>query len=186
MASAACLSGCSRLLCLALLSLAGLVPPPCSGQPPHTAQSASTAPPAPRAMGLGTFLVMDGQDVFAAADAGLGATVQRPRKEPQRVLVAEYPWEATMHMYGAVVAAGPADWRLYYACDVSPTGTVPGDRPSAACVATSSDGRAWTKPLMVRFTDRRSHSRCLRRHSWNGLLPVRWCNDAPPPQSRNA
>lgn len=77
-----------------------------------------------------------------------------------------------MHMYGATVAVAPGDLRIYYACDQRAPNVVPGDAPTSACVATSTDGRRWVKPMMVGEVD----TQCMQAQDlWTEGAP---CSDA--------
>ena len=126
---------------------------------------APTTVPSPQQLLLGTRLFGDGQDLMARIDAGIHATVQRPTKmSVQAPLIApDYEWEGSMHMYGSVVAVGPSDHRIYYACDAIGSHSEESqddrakdgnaDGPSSWCVATSSDGGiTFTKPMLPYFS----------------------------------
>ena len=152
-------------LLLALASLAG----------PAAVASATTAtapPTPPLQLGLGAYLLADGE-IFEALDPSVTAEVQRPAKDPAPVLVPVYPWETTMHFYGSAVQVQDGDLRIYYACNVA--GHHDNDRhdqsdhvhangapdgPSSCCVAVSADnGTSWTRPMLPGSVPYRNWSR---------------------------
>jgi hypothetical protein len=99
---------------------------------------------------LGSFLLADG-DIFTHMDGGIAATLERPTKVSAHgpIIGPEYPWEGTMHFYGSAVTLAEDDHRMYYACDVGgKTAQASADSQSAACVAVSTDGVKWTKPML--------------------------------------
>ena len=83
-------------------------------------------------------------------DVGIDATVQRPTKlSPLAPIIGpDYPWEGTMHFYGSVVTLAPNDHCIYYACNVQGKKQGAADDQSSCCVAVSTDGTTWTKPLL--------------------------------------
>ena len=53
-----------------------------------------------------------------------------------------------MHFYGSVVTLAPDDHRIFYACNVLGAKQGAVDDQSSCCVAVSTDGVTWTKPLL--------------------------------------
>lgn len=107
----------------------------------------------PQQLHLGTFLLADG-DTMEHVDAGIVATVQRPikRSSTAPLIGPDYPWEGTMHFYGSVVTLAPDDHRIYYACNVQAKKQGAPDNPSSCCVAVSSDGNTWNKPMLSQIS----------------------------------
>jgi hypothetical protein len=74
-----------------------------------------------------------------------------PIKNPIPLLIPENPWEAALHFYTSLVFlsaansnTGAAQWLIYYGCS-------DGDlfiTPIGVCVANSSDGVLWHKPML--------------------------------------
>ena len=89
-------------------------------------------------------------DTMSHIDVGIDATVQRPTKlSPLAPIIGpDYPWEGTMHFYGSVVTLAPNDHCIYYACNVQGKKQGAADDQSSCCVAVSTDGTTWTKPLL--------------------------------------
>jgi hypothetical protein len=101
----------------------------------------------PHQLLFGSYLIADG-DIFDNIDQGISASLQRPIKvsEMDPLIRPEYPWEGTMHFYGSVITFSPNDHRIYYACNME-SGTQH-DAATSCCVAVSTDGTTFTKPLL--------------------------------------
>ncbi len=74
--------------------------------------------------------------------SGLQPRQGQPQKMGMVVAGAQHPWEAGLYFYSSVVQAGPADVRLYYGCSGPLNATA-----SFLCVAVSTDGLTFSKPL---------------------------------------
>jgi hypothetical protein len=97
---------------------------------------------APLHVGNETHLLLDAELVGHCS--GLSLVAHRPSQasstEQPLAIVAEHPWEHRLAGYASVVQAGAADFRIYYDA-MGPTWRV-------FCVATSSDGKRWSKPSL--------------------------------------
>jgi hypothetical protein len=92
-------------------------------------------------------------------DAALELEMNPPTKG-DRVVWPTEPWETwAVFGYNSVMQVGPGEYRLYYDC-IEGTGVPPGgDRlvgdgaisHRRICLATSSDGLVWTKPILGVF-----------------------------------
>lgn len=103
-----------------------------------------SAPPVALSPGIHHFVDAS----LLASSVGTYVAAGVPVKDPAPLLTPEYPWEAALHFYTSLVylptSAGAPQWLLYYACS---------DRvlfyfPIGVCVASSTDGVAWLKPLL--------------------------------------
>jgi hypothetical protein len=103
----------------------------------------------PQQLLFGSYLIADGE-IFESIDHGISASLQRPIKESELapLIAPEYPWEGTMHFYGSVVTFAPNDHRIYYACNMQPKAQGAVDGATSCCVAISTDGTTFTKPLL--------------------------------------
>ena len=74
-----------------------------------------------------------------------------PIKNPTPLLIPEHPWEAALHFYTSLVFlsaaksnTGAAQWLIYYGCSDGELFIT----PIGVCVANSSDGVLWHKPML--------------------------------------
>jgi hypothetical protein len=116
------------------------------------ALTAARASPVPLALGVhhlvdGALLASTNNTYFA-----LGALA---KDTDHPLVVPEHPWEQALHFYTSLVALD-GGFILYYGC----SDEVLFFNPIPLCVATSPDGRAWTKPLLN-----------IHPYTANGTLP---------------
>eukprot|EP01048_Picozoa_sp_COSAG05_P004293 COSAG05_NODE_225_length_13597_cov_18.878723_14_plen_336_part_00 len=87
-------------------------------------------------------LVLDTRGIVENA-TNLTRVAQHPRKEG-KVLEPEHPWEAGLYFYSSVVQVSAERFHLYYGCAGPANETT-----TFLCVAVSTDGIHYTKPLDV-------------------------------------
>lgn len=98
--------------------------------------------------------VFTDMNVVDSSSTGMYIQLQTPEKDATPLLQPEYPWEVGLHFYTSLLTLPPAlsltgnlTYILYYAC----TDGIAFFTNMSVCVANSSDGVAWTKPLLPYF-----------------------------------
>ena len=115
----------------------------------------------PVQLSLGVHHLADGTLLASTINTTFALGV--PAKDPTPLLIPEHPWEAALHFYTSVAYlpavssnTGAPQWLLYYAC----SDAVLFFNPIGVCVANSSDGVTWHKPLLN-----------IHPYTANGTLP---------------
>ena len=122
-----------------------------------------SAPPVQ--LSLGVHHLVDGALLSGQPNGTYFAMGAVSKDTAHPVIVPQHPWEAALHFYtsllflpASVSSTGRAQWLLYYAC--ASADSVLFFSPIGLCVATSSDGVAFMKPLLP-----------LHPYTANGTLP---------------
>jgi hypothetical protein len=106
----------------------------------------SLAAPSAVPLSLGVHHFVDA--ALLASSSGTYVAAGVPVKDPTPLLTPEHPWEAAMHFYTSSVslpaAGGLPQYLLYYAC----SDAILFFNRISLCVANSSDGVTWQKPLL--------------------------------------
>ncbi len=112
----------------------------------------AAAPPV--ALSLGVHHLVDAA-LLAATNGTFFALGTLAKDIEAPLIVPEFPWEAALHFYTSLVSFD-GSYFLYYGCSDQTLFFY----PIGVCVATSRDGRAWTKPRLS-----------IHPYTANGTLP---------------
>jgi len=127
-------------------------------------------------------------DELVAASERVQRTFHQPTKHPQNpIFRPEKPWEGTTLVLNGTVIRDPATglWRMYYGTFENPGKFLVQPRTSFVCLATSTDGLHWTRPVLRNVTVNGSdENNIVVPHTCADLLQVTYDDHDPDPNRR--